>query len=277
LLKPTRVVVIFDGAGGSTRRRSIYNGYKENRKSNVHLNRAYKELAADEDVEENMKRQIVRTIQYLDVLPVSFLSIDNVEADDTIAYCALQYFKKRVNIMSADKDFLQLVDDRIQVWSPTKKRMYGPAEVHSEYGIHSGNFVFYRALDGDPSDNISGIRGFGIKTVLKAFPQLAEKRVVTVDELYAHAIENRSKLKVYDTLLETKGDFERNIALMQLSDTYLTTHAQLHINEALNNPTKKLNRYQLLNMIREDRLGSNIPNHLTWVNEVFNELDTIAP
>lgn len=275
LINPTRCVIIFDGVNGSMRRRSIYPDYKGNKKSKLRLNRMYDELAADEDVEENMKRQIIRTIDYIGVLPVSFISIDNVEADDTIAYCAVQYFKKNVNIMSSDKDFLQLVDDRVKVWSPTKRRMYGPAEVHTDYGIHPSNFVFYRALDGDTSDNISGIRGFGPKTALKAFPMLGEQRKVSLNELYNHAQINKDKLKVYETFLEHKNDFERNIALMQLSDTYLTTHAQLHVNGVLDNKIPRLNRYQLLNYIREDRLGANIPNHLVWINETFAKLDTI--
>ena len=56
--------------------------------------------------------------------------------------------------MSSDKDFLQLCTGNVVVYSPTKKRIYGPAEVLDEYKIHPNNFVLYRALDGDDSDNV---------------------------------------------------------------------------------------------------------------------------
>ena len=101
--------------------------------------------------------------------------------------------------MSNDKDFLQLVDDRIKIWNPTRRKIYGTAEVHSEYQVHPGNFVFFRALDGDNSDNISGIKGFGLKTVIKAFPMISESKKTNPQELYNYAQLNKNKLKVYST------------------------------------------------------------------------------
>ena len=61
--------------------------------------------------------------------------------------------------MSTDKDFLQLVDENIRVYSPTKKLMYDEERVLDEYGIPSTNFLLYRILDGDKSDGIPGIKG----------------------------------------------------------------------------------------------------------------------
>jgi len=275
LLKSSRCVIIFDGPGGSARRRALYKEYKQNRKTSVRVNRIYEDIADLSDEEENMKRQIMRSVQYLEYLPVNMLSIDNVEADDTIAYCALQYFKERVTIMSSDKDFLQLVNDRINIWSPTKKKIYGTSEVYSEYEIHPNNFVFFRALVGDPSDNISGIRGFGLKTILKAFPMMGQDRKLDKEDLYSHALENKKKMKVYDNFLESKSDFERNIELMQLSDTYLPTYAQLHINECLDKKPNKLNRYGFTNLVREDKMSAALPLHISWVNEVFGNMDSI--
>ncbi len=51
--------------------------------------------------------------------------MENIEADDVIGYCAKHIFKdNKTTIMSTDKDFLQLVDENIKVYSPTKKKMY---------------------------------------------------------------------------------------------------------------------------------------------------------
>jgi 5'-3' exonuclease len=130
-------------------------------------------------------------------------------------------------------------------------------------------------LVGDPSDNISGIRGFGLKTILKAFPMMGQDRKLDKEDLYSHALENKKKMKVYDNFLESKSDFERNIELMQLSDTYLPTYAQLHINECLDKKPNKLNRYGFTNLVREDKMSAALPLHISWVNEVFGNMDSI--
>ncbi len=143
LINPTKIVVVSDGQGGSLKRRKIYPEYKSGRKTKIRLNRAYDDLSDPDTEDKNLKKQLLRTVQYLDKLPVTTMAIDHIEADDTIAYLATEYFKNsNVTIMSADKDFLQLAGDRIKVWSPTKKKLYGCAEILLEYGIiyRSDNF-----------------------------------------------------------------------------------------------------------------------------------------
>ena len=72
-----------------------------------------------------------------------------------IGYSAKHIFTKSKNtILSTDKDFLQLVDENIRVYSPTKKKMYDEEKVLEDYGITSRNFLLYRILDGDKSDGI---------------------------------------------------------------------------------------------------------------------------
>ena len=64
--------------------------------------------------------------------------------------------------------------------------------------------LIYRVLDGDSSDNIPGVRGCGIKTLLKRFPELTEERTITVDELLKLAEEKKGKIKLYDDILRVK-------------------------------------------------------------------------
>jgi DNA polymerase-1 len=277
LIKPDRCVVIFDGPGGSMKRRAIYPEYKAHRKTKIRLNRIYEEISELEDEEKNLKKQLQRMVIYLNNLPVNMLSLDNVEADDTIAYCAVEHFKDwNVTIMSSDKDFLQLVDERVKVWSPTKKKLYGPAEVLGEYGIDSQNFVLFRTLDGDDSDNIPGIKGFGPKTALKAFPILAERRKLCLVDLYEYAEAHRDKLKIYERLLENKQDVERNLALMQLTESQLQTFAQFKVKDLLDTPMGKMNRFEFSKLITEDKMWNNIPNYQMWLNEVFTKLDNFV-
>ena len=139
----------------------------------------YEDISTPDMEQQSMKNQLSKFVKYLDLLPITTISVDHIEADDTIAFLATEYFKEshqNVTIMSADKDFLQLVNERVRVWSPTKKKLYGPLEVLNEYGIHPKNFVLYRVLDGDVSDNINGVKGAGLATVLKRFPTLVEDK-----------------------------------------------------------------------------------------------------
>jgi 5'-3' exonuclease len=278
LINPTRCVIIFDGDGGSRKRKQIYPEYKEHRTSKVRLNRTYEELSEMESEEANKVKQLVRLAEYLQHLPVSVLIADGIEADDTIAYCAEQYFKdSMVTIMSSDKDFLQLVTDRVKVWSPSKKVMYGPAEVLRDYGIHPNNFVLFRAMDGDSSDNIDGVKGVGFKTASKYFPFLVEPAPRDVKYMIEYAEKCRGKIKIYDKVIDGASVLTRNYALMQLKDTIATTISQLHINDCLNRvKIPRLERYGLVKLITEDKMWNNIPNHQIWLNETFVGLDSMA-
>lgn len=278
LVNPTRCIVIFDGDGGSLKRKKIYSQYKEHRTSKVRLNRTYQELSEMETEESNKIKQLVRLSEYLKLLPVSILIADNIEADDTIAYCTTEYFKNsKIYIMSSDKDFLQLVDERVKVWNPSKKTMYGPAEVLRDYGIHPNNFVLFRALDGDSSDNIDGIKGTGLKTVLKHFPWMAESTPRDIKYLIEYANNSRGKYKVYDKVVEGSQILERNYSLMQLKETIASTSSQMHINDCLNrNKIPRIERFSLVKLITEDKMWNNLPNHQIWINETFAGLDSMA-
>jgi len=273
MFKPDRCVVVFDGVGGSIKRRKIFSEYKNHRRTKIRLNRIYEDDTSLENSENSMKKQLQRLVIYLQKFPVNIISLDNVEADDTIAYLTLDYFKDwNSTILSADKDFLQLVNCHIKVWSPTKKRIYGFDDVLNEYGVSASNFVYLRTLLGDTSDNIPTIPGCGLKTVIKAFPMLGDGPIY-LNVLKDHAVASRGKLKVYDTIIERWNDVERNYALMQLTDTALTTIAQLHISEVLSNPIPKLNRFELARMVGEDGISNFVPNFPQWLNEVWSKLN----
>ena len=235
------------------------------------------DLSTAELEEKNLKAQLMRSVHYLDCLPISTMAIDHIEADDTIAYIAEQYYKDHnVTIMSSDKDFLQLSSDRIKIWSPTKKKLYGCAEILLEYGISCQNFIWYRVLEGDVSDNIDGINGAGLKTIIKCFPFFAESHTATLQEIYNHCENNHSKYKLYRTILDNKNIVERNHTLMQLKETEIQSFSQLRINEILDKPIKKMDRFGFSKLITEDKMWNNIPNYQIWLNESFGKLDTFV-
>ena len=275
LLTPSRVIMVIDGKGGSIKRKKIYPDYKKGRKPSIRFNRSYEDMSSSELEEESLKKQLFRTVAYLDALPVTTIAVDNVEADDVIAYLSLEYFKdKNVYITSCDKDFLQLVNDRVKVWSPSKKKLYGCAEIHSEFGISCQNFLTYRVLEGDNSDNISGIRGAGLKTIIKCFPFLSESKKYTLQEIYNYSDNNKGKLKLYNTILDNKSIVERNYQLMQLFDTQIQSFSQLRINEVMQKPINKLNKLQFLKLVGEDKMRNNLENSGIWLNECFGKLNS---
>jgi DNA polymerase-1 len=278
LLHPTRCIIAFDGMGGSFKRRKIFSEYKEHRKNKIRLNRIYEDQSKLDDEQRNCLNQLIRLDKYLEYFPINILRLDHVEADDTIAYCATDEFKEsKVTIMSSDKDFLQLVSDRIKVWSPTKKILYGPAEVSREYGIHPNNFVLFRAMDGDDSDNINGIKGAGIKTIIKCFPFLSEEKIFNIDDVINYAITNKDKYKVYERVIEGRSILERNIALMQLKDSLLTTTAQLLVHEKLEmSKIPHMDRMVIVKMIIEDAMINSFPDHQSWLTECFSGLDSVT-
>jgi 5'-3' exonuclease len=277
LLTPSKVVIVIDGKGGSLKRRALYPQYKANRKTSIRVNRSYEELSSSELEEASLKKQLFRTVAYLDTLPVITIAIDNVEADDVIAYLAKEYYKeKNIYIASCDKDFLQLVNDRIKVWSPSKKKLYGCAEIFGEFGISCQNFIYYRVLEGDTSDNIDGIKGAGLKTILKCFPFLKENRRISINEIFNYSENNKSKFKLYNTILENKNIVERNYALMQLEDTQIQSFSQLRINEYMQKPINRLNKIQFFKLVGEDKMRNNLENSNIWITECFGKLDYLS-
>ena len=263
MFRPTRVIIVFDGKGGSTRRRKIYPEYKQNRKTEYRVNRTY-DFASQEDEKQNMIMQLQRIVEYLDTLPVTVLSYDNIEADDTIGYLCRQVLTdSNITIMSTDKDFLQLANGRIKIWSPTKKKMYDEQSVLDEFGISSHNYIWYRVIDGDKSDNIKGVKGLGLKTIQKKLPFLSENRIVNIDE-------------VITKLPESKDVIELNYKLMQLSDVDISGSTKTKIIERVNEPINRLVKYKFQKMFLEDKLYTALPNVDSWLLTNFNQLNHYA-
>ena len=263
MFSPTRTIVVFDGKGGSTRRRKIYPEYKQNRRTKYRVNRSY-DFASQEDEKQNMIMQLQRCVEYLDTLPVTVLSYDNIEADDTIGYLTKQVLPdSNIIIMSTDKDFLQLANGRVKIWSPSKKKMYDDKSVFEEFGISSQNYIWYRVLDGDKSDNINGVRGLGLKTIRKKLPFLTDNHICNIDDIVS-------------VLPESKELIDRNYRLMQLNDVDISGNTKTKIVQRVNEPINELVKYKFEKMFLEDKLFTALPNVTSWLLTNFNKLNRYA-
>ena len=273
ILKPSRVIIVFDGKNGSGRRQKIYSGYKATRKIKKRLNRNVDWGTAPQDEEQSMKQQMGRLVEYLEQLPLTLISVDGIEADDTMAYISQQILKDSdIFIMSTDKDFLQLVDDRVKVWSPTKKKLYTKREVLEEYGIPSRNMLTYRILDGDKSDNIGGVPGAGLKSLIKFLPPITEDEDFTAKDLLEFVEKSDKKIKLLESIKKSGNLIKRNYLLMQLKKVDIPNHIKMKIQGAINNKVPQLIKYKFQTMFLKDKLTSAIPNLDSWIME-FTRLD----
>ena len=260
MLAPTRTIIVFDGKGGSNRRRKLYPEYKAKRTTKIRLNRV-NEFENIEDERHSMLMQ---------------LSVDSVEADDVMAYIAKQLLpESKTTIMSTDKDFLQLVSDRISVWSPTKKKLYNPEKVLEEYKVTSKNLLLSRIFEGDQSDNIKGVMGIGIKTLLKNFPQFGEDGKVTRDEIIKEAQKNKGS-RFYDLILDGIDTIHLNHKLMQLEEVDISGGAKLKINNIVNGKIPELSKPNFQKMFIEDRMFGALPNMDSWIMQTWTKLNRFA-
>lgn len=273
--KPTRCIIVFDGKGGSARRKSLYPNYKANRAVKTKFNR-YEEFASLQDEQQSMKQQFGRMIEYLQCLPITTMAIDHIEADDAIAYIANEIYTEpdnRVTIVSTDRDFLQLVNERITVWSPVKKIMYTPAVMREEFGLDSKNYLLYRALTGDKSDNIPGVNGVGLKTMLKQFPLMTEHNEVSVESFVEYAETVDKKYKIHETVAQNKEQIELNYKLMQLKNVDINGNAKMLIMNLVNDEINKMDILNFKRMFMEDKMYTVIKDLDTWISSAFNPLN----
>ncbi len=272
--KPSRVVIVFDGKGGSQRRRKIYPQYKSNRKPPTRLNRQY-DMTTEQQETENMKWQLVTLIEMLECLPVTIFTLDNIEADDVIAYASELITAQGGEsiIYSTDKDFLQMVTETTKVYNPVKKKTFDVNTVIETYGVHPDNFVYYRALLGDKSDNIDGIRGAGEKTVLKLLPELVDNAsTIDYDFIEQKYTDIKKKPKLIETILDNKDVLETNMQLMQLRDVNISADAKMKIVHKLDIVKTDLRKMDLTKMLIRSRVISNFPNYDMWLASTFGTL-----
>ena len=85
-----------------------------------------------------------------------------------------------------------------------------------KFNIHPNNFALARAMVGDTSDNLPGIKSVGLATVKKRFPFLIEEKSYTIDEIVNYCEAANSKLKIYQNVIEGQDLLEENYKIMQL-------------------------------------------------------------
>ena len=268
---PTSVYVVFDGAGSTTNRKNLLSEYKGTR----NLQRITNWEAFDNIEEEHDSKidQIVRIIQYLKLLPVKTTIIDKVEADDIIAVLAEKLVEKHNStcfIVSSDKDFLQLVTDKIIVYRPMEKEYYTPNVVEEKFGLLPHNFILHKTLLGDNSDNIRGIKGLGAKGIFKKFPELKTTEL-TLQDIFDISARKFKDHVVYSRIVQEQSRIETNYKVMDLSVPMIDDRGKKHIDNLIVENFPDFNPEMFIQFYNEDKMGGMIRNLETWLKDIFSQ------
>lgn len=207
-LKPDLYVVCWDTAGGSDFRHRIYPEYKQHR---------YKDETEEADSKERRKSlnyQMDRLYVALRDFGIPQIRAQGFEADDIIARLTKLLSEHEIVIVSTDKDLYQLVNERVQIWNPVKSYYVHHKNFEQKAGISQDKFLDFKILQGDSSDNIPGIKGFGEVTAKKYLEQHG-----SIEEM-TYALQNipeKQRKVVEQRLLESDKQLELNRHLMDLN------------------------------------------------------------
>jgi len=190
-LKPSHITVAFD-LDEPTFRHIEYVGYKAQRP----------------EVEEELTAQIDKVKEAVKVLNIPIFEVEGFEADDVIGTLARQGNKEKdleIVIVTGDQDAMQLINSGVKVFVPGRgkqpAKMYGEKEVRERYELEPKQIIDLKALAGDPSDNIPGVKGVGPKTATELL-----KKFLTVERVYSRLDEAMKKGEISKAVGEKLAD-----------------------------------------------------------------------
>ena len=250
--KPSKIVVAWEG-GGSLRRRNIDPNYKMGRRP-VKLNRSEYHDEFPETM-ENRNWQLKTLVKILYKTPVIQIYVEDCEADDVIAYLVKTKSENKQKIIAtSDKDYYQLINDKVKIWSPNKKIVIDEKYVIDTWGISPQNFCTARCFAGDQSDGIKGVKGAGFKTMTKRFPDLSTCNDISFHDIINMSdkeIQNGSNLKLYKNIINEEKNIEKNWKLMYLDSAMISADQVKKINYQFENKEEKINKFDLLKLMNQ--------------------------
>ncbi len=186
---PDYIAVAFD-LKAKTFRHNMYDGYKATRKG----------------MPDELAIQLPIVKRVLGAMNIPIVEKEGLEADDIIGILSKQAETDgmSVSILTGDRDALQLVDENITVIIPSTSKgvtittRYTPEEIRAKYGIEPAGMIELKALMGDSSDNIPGVKGVGEKTALDLIREFG-----TIDKLYEN-LSAITKEKLRENLRECR-------------------------------------------------------------------------
>ena len=228
---PKHIGLVFD-AKGKNFRHKIYSEYKANRSA----------------MPPELIEQIPKLYEILDYMGYPPIIINDVEADDVIGTLSNKFKTvPEVKIFSGDKDFAQLVNDKVTIINPVTLEIMDIKGVKKKFGVEPENIIDYLALVGDKSDNIPGVPGVGGKTASKLINQYGNtEKIIKQKDLIpgkvGEAIKlNPDQLQLSKTLATIRQDVEISLSLNDLKkqeskkESLIKIYKSLELNSLLKN------------------------------------------
>ena len=228
---PKHIGLVFD-AKGKNFRHKIYSEYKANRSA----------------MPPELVEQIPKLYEILDYMGYPPIIINDVEADDVIGTLSNKFKTvPEVKIFSGDKDFAQLVNDKVTIINPVTLEIMDIKGVKKKFGVVPENIIDYLALVGDKSDNIPGVPGVGGKTASKLINQYGNtEKIIKQKDLIpgkvGEAIKlNPDQLQLSKTLATIRQDVEISLSLNDLKkqeskkESLIKIYKSLELNSLLKN------------------------------------------
>ena len=195
--RPTHLAVIFD-VGQASIRTNDFAEYKANRS----------------ETPEAIKVAIPYLHRILDAMHIPHMGVEGYEADDLIGTLACKAEKEGYTtfMVTPDKDFAQLVTDKIKIYKPGLKggeiEILGVEEVKAKYGIEDPKQVIdFLAMMGDAVDNIPGLEGVGEKTAMKFLQEFG-----SIENLLANTDKLKGKIKEKIEASAERGILSKKLA-----------------------------------------------------------------
>ncbi|NIP22854.1 MAG: DNA polymerase I, partial [Phycisphaerae bacterium] len=181
--EPTHLAIVFDSKG-KTFRDDIYPLYKANRS----------------EPPEDLVPQFDKIFEMVDAFNIPQVQLEGFEADDLMGTISKKVEENgaEVVLVTGDKDFCQLVSDKVTLLDTMKNKITGIDEVKEKYGVSPERVIDVFALAGDAVDNIPGVKGIGEKTAVSLISKYG-----SLEKLFEHLDDVTKRQK---TLLEDKKD-----------------------------------------------------------------------
>jgi 5'-3' exonuclease len=258
---------MWDGENSGKLRYERYKEYKANRESKTWYTKIVlteNEINYHNKNKESELWQKVRIQEYAEDLFLRQVMVDEIEGDDLIAYYCKQYHNvEDIIIYSNDRDYVQLMDyDNVSLYLADKKQLIDKFNSFMFFEYHYSNACLVKTICGDASDNIKGIEGVKLPTLLEFFPEIKNKKI-TVDYIIEKAknlqeeriCNKKKRLKKLDSIIEGSKIYELNEFLVDLKNPLVTQEAQDDVNTAASgvlNPEERTSK-NLLRLMNEDR------------------------
>ena len=237
-LKPTHFAIAFDKKG-PTFRHELFDEYK-----------AHRPPTPDELI-----NQLGRVRQLVQTFHIPLFELDKYEADDVLGTLSKQAAEKGIDtvIVTGDADTMQLVSPHVKVLYPKAGKafsdtaLFDEAAVKEKFGVGPEHVADYKAMVGDPSDNIPGIPGIGEKTAVKLIQQFGG-----IEDVYKH-LDEVTPPKVKEIL---QNNEPAALQSKKLATIVTETPVTLNLDDC---KVSQYNRQQAADLFRELEFNSLLP------------------